>query len=101
MPRRSNPQISESLRKALVELFYCNSKQPQTEIGRGRRVSFPRPISAFSCSCLEPVSKFRKMHFRHISLHFRVAFPRFTDSKPSSKRLELQADMLETAHSSF
>jgi hypothetical protein len=50
---------------------------------------------------LESVSKFPKMHFRRIGLHFSVAFPGFTASKSSSKRLELQADPLETALSSF
>ena len=56
------------------------------------------PLSRFP---LESVSKFGKMHFRRLDMHFSVAFPRFTSSKPSSKRLELQADPLETAHSSF
>ena len=55
----------------------------------------------FIAEAPEPVSKFKKMHFRRLDMHFSVAFPRFTASKSSSKRLELQADPLGTAHFSF
>ena len=47
----------------------------------------------------ESVSKFGKMHFRRLDMHFSVAFPRFTSSKSASKRLELQADPVETGAS--
>ena len=50
---------------------------------------------------LERVSEFGKIYFRLLSLHFCVALPRFTSSKPSSKRLGLKAETLETTHSSF
>ena len=45
----------------------------------------------------ECVSKIAALHFRRLCLHFCIAFPGFTPSKPAKKRLEMKEKPLETA----
>ncbi len=91
---------TDAFQRASVFLLFSAKKQKNVIIYIDTDWHNSNLLSNFN-SELECVSKFTRMHFRHLLMPFCVFKPRFTSSKPSVFMLELQENLLETAPVSF